>query len=414
MLEKIKKHTLIFFMVRLFIVTAISSVIVVFLIYYYNEYQIATNIENVIKKQKDTFENRLSNKNIEYVKKSIEENKNIINLEIYNNSKEKILDIKKRKDDFILKNVLNHFEMISKDTTYKLFPISDNEVYIYFQTQIKIKNDFYYINILLQLDDKTINLIRQDMQASIFIVLMTMGIVFLFIFPIVYSQYKSILEKKDELLKSNIDTLISLGNAIAKKDSDTSEHNYRVTYYSIKLAQALELSRDEIKTIIKGAFLHDIGKIAISDNILLKPGELNEKEFTIMKTHVNHGVDIVKNISWLQDAQKVIQNHHEKVDGSGYPNGLTKDDIPIEARIFAVVDVFDALTSKRPYKEAFDIEKSINIIKSGINVHFDEKVIYKFEEIYEKIYYDILDISAQELEDIFSINIEPYFNVKIE
>ena len=106
------------------------------------------------------------------------------------------------------------------------------------------------------------------------------------------------------------------------------------------------------------------------------------------------------------------RNHHEKVNGSGYPNGLKKDEIPIEARIFAVVDVFDALTSKRPYKEAFDIEKSISIIKDDVNVHFDSNIVAKFEEIYKNLYYDIVDISSKELEDIFFINIKPYFDIK--
>ena len=217
------------------------------------------------------------------------------------------------------------------------------------------------------------------------------------------------LKKQKELIQSNINTLISLGNAIAKRDSDTNEHNYRVTYYSLKIAQEMKLSKTKIKSLIKGAFLHDIGKIAISDNILLKPAKLTDEEFEIMKTHVTQGVDIVKNDPWLSDAINVILNHHEKVDGSGYPNKLKGKDIPIEARIFAVADVFDALTSKRPYKEPFSLEKSINILKQDSGTHFDKEVVDIFEKIYIQTYNKISNIKDEELEKIFHESLKPYF-----
>ena len=159
-------------------------------------------------------------------------------------------------------------------------------------------------------------------------------------------------------------------------------------------------------------FLHDIGKIAISDNILLKPAKLTNIEFEDMKTHVLHGVEIVQNNYWLKDAKDVILHHHEKVDGSGYPDGLQGDEIPYNARIFAVADVFDALTSKRPYKKPFSLDESMKIIMDDVGTHFDKNIVDSFEEIYEKIYYDILDMSSKELEKIFYQNVKPYFDIK--
>ena len=114
------------------------------------------------------------------------------------------------------------------------------------------------------------------------------------------------------LLESNLETLNVLGSAIAKRDSDTDAHNYRVTLYAVRLAEALDMDRQAIQSLIKGAFLHDVGKIGVKDNILLKPGRLDEKEFDIMKTHVSHGLDIVKRSDWLKDAIDVVGHHHEK------------------------------------------------------------------------------------------------------
>lgn len=401
-----------------FIITALWSIMITI----FHSKQISDSLESLIIKEVNyyskisgdidlTIHNERYNNLLKII--TIDSQKNdIVLLNLYDKNQKLLLNIINIPRSKIIPLILKANTTIFAEQNYKIIPISENLVYLSFYKKLSLNNKVYHLKIVKKLDSNTINLIQKDIFNSIIIVFSTVTFIFISIFPIIFSQYNNLLDKTNELFKSNIDTLISLGNAIAKRDSDTSEHNYRVTYYSIKLAEALELSKDEIKTIIKGAFLHDIGKIAISDSILLKQGKLSEKEFDIMKTHVNHGVDIVKNIDWLHDAQKVIQNHHEKVNGSGYPNGLKKDDIPIEAKIFAVVDVFDALTSYRPYKEAFDIEKSIDIIKGDINTHFDSDIVAKFEAIYKDLYYDIVDISSKELEDIFFINIKPYFDIK--
>jgi HD-GYP domain-containing protein (c-di-GMP phosphodiesterase class II) len=388
----------------------------------YHSKQISNSIDNLITKDinkyskvfKDidlTVKNEKYESFIETIKVDLKKN-NIVLANLYDENQNLLIEINDLNSSTMIASILklNNIALIEKE--YKIIPISENLIYLSFHKKLSINNKTYYLNIVKQLDTQTVNLIQKDIFTTIIIVFTTVVFIFLSIFPIIFTQYNNLLKKTDELLKSNLISIVSLGNAIAKRDSDTNAHNYRVTYYSIKIAEAHNLSKEQVQALIKGAFLHDIGKIAISDTILLKPGKLTKEEFEVMKTHVLHGVEIVKDDIWLQDAEKVIQNHHEKVDGSGYPNGLKGDAIPIEAKIFAVADVFDALTSKRPYKEAFDIQKSFGIIKNDIGIHFDENVVYKFEKIYEKIYYDILDLNSKELKDILYQNIKVYFDIK--
>lgn len=188
------------------------------------------------------------------------------------------------------------------------------------------------------------------------------------------------------LLDANLETVQGLGSAIAKRDSDTDAHNFRVTIYAVRLAECIALEPNKIRSLIKGAFLHDVGKIGVRDHILLKQGRLDVDEFTIMKTHVLHGLDIVNQCHWLQDAAEVVGNHHEKFDGSGYYKGLKGEEIPVSARIFAIVDVFDALTSVRPYKVAMTFDESIAILQQGVNSHFDPQLTEKFMTIAPKLY----------------------------
>ena len=188
------------------------------------------------------------------------------------------------------------------------------------------------------------------------------------------------------LLDANLQSISLLGCTIAKRDSDTDAHNYRVSIYSIRLAEAIKLDVETIRSLIKGAFLHDVGKIGIRDNILLKPGKLDEDEFESMKTHVEHGLDIVDRSSWLADAKDVVGCHHEKYAGGGYPEGLREQAIPITARIFAIADVFDALTSKRPYKEPMSFDRSMAILEEGSGSHFDPQLIAAFKKIAPELY----------------------------
>lgn len=201
----------------------------------------------------------------------------------------------------------------------------------------------------------------------------------------------------EDLQVANLGMVEVLGSAIAKRDSDTNAHNYRVTYYAIHLGKAAGISDDALRSLIKGSFLHDVGKIAISDSILLKPGKLSEDEFEIMKTHVIHGSDIIRSYEWLSDATEIIRHHHEKYSGDGYPDGLKGENIHLNARIFAIVDVFDALTSKRPYKDAVPFKRTMEIMARDSGIHFDPGLFSLFSEIAQDVFDDLNGIGEAEL-----------------
>ncbi|HET7763611.1 MAG TPA: HD domain-containing phosphohydrolase [Burkholderiales bacterium] len=229
--------------------------------------------------------------------------------------------------------------------------------------------------------EATARIVRRVLIA-IGIVLATTIIIYPIIARLVYRLHRS----AHKLLDSNLDSIAALGSAIAKKDSDTDIHNYRVTIYAARLGEAAGLDRKAMCALMKGAFLHDIGKIGIPDAILLKPGRLDEAEFVEMKRHVEYGLEIVRHSSWLADAADVVGAHHEKFDGSGYLHGLRGENIPVNARIFAIADVFDALTSRRPYKEPMSYEESIRIIESGSGAHFDPRLFEIFAGIARPLY----------------------------
>ena len=182
-------------------------------------------------------------------------------------------------------------------------------------------------------------------------VLLSVGIVLatsLLLYPVIVLLMRRLERLSLNLLDANLEMVSVVGSAIAKRDSDTDAHNFRVTIYSVRVAEALGLTETDIRVLIKGAFLHDVGKIGIRDSILLKPGRFDEKEFEEMKLHVNYGLDIIFRSAWLKEGSAVVGSHHEKYDGNGYPAGFKGDAIPRLARIFAIADVFDALTSHRP------------------------------------------------------------------
>lgn len=144
------------------------------------------------------------------------------------------------------------------------------------------------------------------------------------LYPVILRLTNRLVAFSRNLQAANFETLALLGCAVAKRDSNTDEHNYRVTLYALRIAEAIGLDAAGMRALAKGAFLHDVGKIAITDSILLKPGKLTENEFEIMKTHVRHGLDVVARSTWLRDAKDVVGCHHEKFDGKGYPNGQVK------------------------------------------------------------------------------------------
>lgn len=208
----------------------------------------------------------------------------------------------------------------------------------------------------------------------------------LLLYPLISGLLSRTVALSSRLLEANLSLLRSLGNAIAKRDADTDAHNYRVTCYAVALAEALGVGNETITELVLGAFLHDVGKIGIPDQILLKPGRLTSEEFQVMQTHAVLGIEIVAGNPWLAGAEKTIRHHHERFDGKGYPDGLSGEAIPLAARIFALVDVFDALTSVRPYKPALSLEETLSIMKREVGQHFDPVIHAVFRQIAPVLY----------------------------
>jgi putative nucleotidyltransferase with HDIG domain len=184
-------------------------------------------------------------------------------------------------------------------------------------------------------------------------------------------------------------TLETLGDALDLKDRETEGHSRRVTLFTIAIAQALGLPREQITVIARGAFLHDIGKIAIPDRILNKPGKLETEEMTIMKEHAYHGYQIVKKIPFLAEAADIVYSHQERFDGSGYPRGLKGEQIPLGARIFSVADTLDAITSDRIYRPAQTLKAARAEIEKWSGRQFDPEIVKVFLEMPDKIWEDL-------------------------
>lgn len=181
-----------------------------------------------------------------------------------------------------------------------------------------------------------------------------------------------------ELEHSHLATLEALGTAIDLRDGSTAGHSRRVLLYSVKIAEEIGDMQDELKTLAMGAWLHDIGKLAIPDSILLKPGALTDNEREIMQRHVELGYELVKGIPFLADAAEMILAHHERYDGSGYPRRLRGESVPRCARIFAVADSFDAMTSDRPYRSALAVQTARNEIEAERGALFDPEIVDAF------------------------------------
>lgn len=190
-----------------------------------------------------------------------------------------------------------------------------------------------------------------------------------------------------ELKEAYLDTIFRLSVAAEYKDDDTAAHINRMSRYSILIAESMGLSNEEVDKIRYASPMHDIGKLGVPDAILMKPAKLTAEEFKVMQQHTVFGSKILKEAKaeLLRVSEKVALTHHEKWDGSGYPQGLSGENIPLEGRIVALADVFDALTSKRCYKPAFSMEQSLDIIKQGAGKHFDPRVTQAFLDNLDKI-----------------------------
>ena len=201
---------------------------------------------------------------------------------------------------------------------------------------------------------------------------------------------QTILELKathKELQEAYLDTIYRLVLAAEYKDEDTGDHIKRMSRYCALIAEKLGLSAKEVQNILYAAPMHDVGKIGIPDNILMKPGKLTDEEFEIIKTHSSIGAKILANSKseTLKVAEQIALSHHEKWNGKGYPQGLSGDNIPLAGRIIGLADAFDAITSKRPYKDPYPVEMACDIIKKERGEHFDPDIVDVFMENIDEV-----------------------------
>jgi len=218
------------------------------------------------------------------------------------------------------------------------------------------------------------------------------------------TKLESLVSARTELLRHALSdlersydiTLEALGDALDLKDAETEGHSKRVTGFTIAIARAMGLPQARVRVIARGAFLHDVGKMAIPDAILRKPGRLSPEEQAIMQRHALLGYQMLRKIPFLHEAADIVYSHQERFDGSGYPRGLKGDQIPLGARIFAVADTFDAMTSDRPYRAAQSIPSGRREIERQSGKQFDPEIVKVFQSISERIWVELRnEIEAQ-------------------
>ncbi|MFQ3610823.1 MAG: HD domain-containing phosphohydrolase, partial [Fimbriimonadales bacterium] len=204
------------------------------------------------------------------------------------------------------------------------------------------------------------------------------------------NRTKQMEHERERSLKATLDALLA---ALDTRDTETEGHSERVAAYTMAMARRLKLSEDELADIEKGALLHDIGKIGVPDSILYKPGPLTPEEWEIMKQHPVIGYRMCMKIDMLRNAAPIVLHHHERWDGKGYPYGLSGEQIPLGARLFAIADTLDAMTSDRPYRKALSFAQAREEIIRCAGTQFDPDLVKLFREIPEEEFRAIRQIS---------------------
>ena len=195
------------------------------------------------------------------------------------------------------------------------------------------------------------------------------------------------------------ETIMAIARTVDAKDALTSRHSQRVSEYSVMIARKYGFSGDEIDNLRKAALLHDIGKIGIPDAILNKPSALTEKEYECMKSHVTLGAEILKDFTLVENAAQGAKYHHERYDGTGYPEGLKGSEIPLYGRIIAIADAFDAMTANRVYRKRMPFEKVMDELHKGRGTQFDPELLDMFLELIENGDIDTASLYSDVLED---------------
>jgi putative two-component system response regulator len=207
----------------------------------------------------------------------------------------------------------------------------------------------------------------------------------------------------DSLENAYRSTLKALTAALETRDSETHGHSERVVSYSLRLGREYGLSREEMKSLEFGSLLHDIGKIGVPDSILRKPAKLTEEEWVRMREHPMHGQQILRGIEFLQGAARVVAQHHEKWDGSGYPLGLREEDIDVCARIFSVADAFDAITSDRVYRQGKSYEAAVAELDEWAGRQFDPQVVKAFHRVPREDWAELHRLSLKPKHEEFEV-----------
>jgi putative nucleotidyltransferase with HDIG domain len=206
---------------------------------------------------------------------------------------------------------------------------------------------------------------------------------------LVSARTEQLRKAMSDLERSYDITLEALGDALDLKDAETEGHSKRVTAYTIAIARAMGMPKGQISVIARGAFLHDIGKMAIPDQILRKPGKLDPDEIALMREHCWRGYQMLKKIPFLIEAAEIVYAHQEKFDGTGYPRGLKADEIPLGARIFSIADTLDAITSDRPYRPAQSWQAAREEILRWSGRQFDPQIVEVYKGMPDNIWEDL-------------------------
>lgn len=217
--------------------------------------------------------------------------------------------------------------------------------------------------------------------GSVVVAALASGCAIVAMYPLVEKGEHYIRETASIISHVNIELLSLLGTLTELRGGDTAGHTLRVTVYTMLFAEELKLPRETLLRAVKGALLHDIGKLVIPDRIIRKPGTLTQEERAEMEQHVLRGLEIVNQSELLHAAVKVVEFHHEHYDGTGYPHQVLGEEIPLEARLFALVDVFDALTASRAYKPALSAAEALSLMANERGSHFDPYLFDRFVEV---------------------------------
>ena len=337
--------------------------------------------------------------------------------EIYNNDKairaEAVRHDNKKVEDII--DEKHHKFPLDQKRHYKKFYIG-NVMYIQLLVPLTFEERVHgYFEGVYKVERSEINEIMGRLYHTLLIVLIIILATFVMLYPVILYLNRKLINFSKQLFKANIELMQVMGSAIAKRDSVTDSHNYRVTLYAARFGEFLKLDPVRMRDLIAGAFLHDVGKIGIEDDILRKHGSLDEKEHERMEWHVRMGIEIISKAEWLRGACQLIEFHHEKYDGSGYLRGLNGKEIPLIARMFAIIDVFDALCSERPYKDALSFEKALQIMRQQRGKHFDPELLDKFFELAPRLYKQIGQASYSKLTRMLSVTVHKHlFNARLQ